>query len=338
MSVQFGRHESGQFEHHQSVQFGRQLVERVRACPHAVAISGLALLLACGPSVKPPSPPAEPEPLTKQVRPAKVDPSARRAVVGEMCPQGAGGRPAVAPLIMRGVGWSDNATDVGSTVERGQVPRFVVFGVDGKPAGTFEALGMVEVGIAQAVATGTYVGSSPCTYGGTKATDTRAEEPKCGLATKGCGIAIGEITAPDDPPHNTSFATGGACMVGNDLVVDIDGDGKTESFTITGALDGIRAPAAEWSASPTATPAAAACKPSYQVYDLKLAPEPRPGKPAEKGLVVVDVLGVVDIDADGRRELILAMRFPTTRSIVVYTSGSTAQRLELAGEATGFAK
>ena len=296
------------------------------------------VLLACGPSVKPPSPPPEPEPLSKHVKPAKVDPAARRVVVGEMCPQGAGGRPAVAPLIMRGVGWSDNAAEVAATVERGQVPRFSVLGVDGKPAGTFEALGMVEIGIAHAVATGTYVGASPCTYGGAKATDTRAEEPKCGLATKGCGIAIGEITAPDDPPHATTFTTGGACMSGNDLVVDVDGDGKLEAFPITGALDGIRAPAAEWTASPTAMPATAACKPTYQIYDLKLAPEPRPGKPPEKGLVVVDVLGVVDVDADGRRELVLAMRFPTVRTIVVYTATAVPQRLELAGEATGFAK
>ena len=55
-------------------------------------------------------------------------------------------------------------------------------------------------------------------------------------------------------------------------------------------------------------------------------------------MVTVDVLGVLDLDGDGRRELILAMRFPTVRSIVVYTATGSAQRLELAGEATGFAK
>jgi hypothetical protein len=304
--------------------------------------------------VKPPSPPPEPDPISKHVRPSKVDPSGRRVVVGEMCPQGAGGRPAVAPLIMRGVGWSDTATEVAATVERGQVPRFSVFGVDGKPAGTFESLGMVEVGIAQAVATGAYVGASPCTYGGGKATDVRAEDPKCGPATRGCGIAVGEIVSPDDPPHAPSFTTGTACVAGTELVVDIDGDGALEAFPIAGALDGIRAPAAEWTAlqagqesglqgsmtrGPTAAPVSTtSCTPTFHVYDLKLAPEPRPGKPPEKGLVIVDVLGVVDLDADGRRELILAMRFPTVRSIVVYTATSVPQRLELAGEATGFAK
>jgi hypothetical protein len=273
------------------------------------------------------------------VRPSKVDPGGRRVVVGEMCPQGAGGRPAVAPLVMRGVGWSDTATEIAATVERGQVPRFHVFGVDGKAAGTFEALGMVEVGIAQPVATGTYVGASPCTSGSAQATDARAEDPKCGQVTKGCGIAVGEITAPDDPPHAPAFTIGAACLIGNELAVDIDGDGKLEQFPIAGALDGIRGPAAEWTASATAAPVGvAACKPTFQVYDMKLAPEPRPGKSPDKGLVVVDLLGVVDLDADGRRELIVAMRFPNVRSIVVYTSTASPQRLELAGEATGFAK
>ncbi|HEX5061392.1 MAG TPA: hypothetical protein VFV99_18620 [Kofleriaceae bacterium] len=293
--------------------------------------------------MKPPSPPAEPEPITRTPGPHKVDPNARRVVLGEMCPQGAGGRPAVAPLIMRGVGWNDTAAEVAATVERGGVPHFAVFGVDGKVAGTFESLGMVEVGIAQPVATGTYVGASPCTYGGGKVTDTRAEDPKCGPATKGCGIAVGEITGPDEPERKPDFATGGACVVGNELEVDIDGDGKIESFPITGALDGIRAPAAEWTALPTSTQAP--CKPTFQVYGMKLAPEPSSNKTPSKGVIVVDkgdvtidVLGVIDLDGDGRREVILAMKFPTVRSIVVYTATEMAQRLELAGEASGFAK
>ena len=299
------------------------------------AIAACSLIGACGPTVKPASPPPEPGPIARHMKPRTADPSRLRVVVGEMCPQGAGGRPAVAPLVMRRVDWTDNPAEVTATVERGGVPRFFVFGVDGKPAGTFDTLGIVEVGIAQPVATGTYVGASPCTYGGAKSTDPRAEDPKCAPATRGCGIAVGEISSPDDPPPKSTFQTGGICVSGNELAVDIDGDGVVESFPISGALDGIRAPAAEWTASPTAT---ATCQPTFHVYGLKLAPEPRPGKPPEKGMVTIDVLGVIDLDADGRKELILAMRFPTVRTIVVYTPTATAQRLELAGEATGFAK
>jgi hypothetical protein len=55
-------------------------------------------------------------------------------------------------------------------------------------------------------------------------------------------------------------------------------------------------------------------------------------------MVTVDVLAVIDLDADGRRELILAMRFPTVRSIVVYTATDSPQRLELAGEGQSFAR
>lgn len=266
----------------------------------------------------------------------KSAPGARRLVVGEMCPQGAGGRPAIAPLVMRGVEWTDTPSEVVSAVERGSVPRFVVFGVDGKQAGLFDTLGIAEVGAGQNVATGTYVGASPCTYGvAAKANgSTRGEDPACGAAAFGCGIAAGELVRPDDPPENVSFETGGACMSGNDLAVDIDGDGVIESFPIAGVLDSLRAPAEEWSASPTAMPTGAtSCTPAFHVYDLKLAPEPRPGRPPDKGLVTVDVLAVVDLDGDGRREIVLGMRFPTVRTIVVYSATSNAQRLEKAGEA-----
>jgi hypothetical protein len=99
-------------------------------------------------------------------------------------------------------------------------------------------------------------------------------------------------------------------------------------------LDGIRGPASEWTASPTET---ATCTPTFQLYDIKLARAPEPKKPSDPhATVTMDVLGVVDLDGDGRRELVLSLRFPTTRSIVVYTASETAQRLELAGEATAF--
>lgn len=47
-------------------------------------------------------------------------------------------------------------------------------------------------------------------------------------------------------------------------------------------------------------------------------------------------MGVVDLDGDGKQELVLALRFPTVRSIVVYGTTGIPQRLELLGEAAGF--
>jgi hypothetical protein len=288
--------------------------------------------------------------------------SGKQVVVGEMCPLGAAGRPGLAPIAMRGVEWTDKADEIANVIERGAVPSFAVYGVDGKQAGDFETLGLAEIAPGQPVATGSYTGASPCTYEVTpkipdapnvkpeqagsgsgsgsmrpknvgSALATRLEDPACVPETNGCGIALAEIVHPDDPPSPPSFTTGGACLSGDELAVDIDGDGIAEVFPLRALLDSSRAPSAEWTAAPTA---AVPCKPSFQLFNIQLG-DADPGKaPDPKRLVTMDLLGVVDIDGDGRRELILSLRFPTVRSIVIYTPEGAAQRLVLAGEATSF--
>ena len=301
-----------------------------RSALHRVA--WLALVSACLPTVKPPEPPPEPGPVAKLQPRRGLPPSGGQIMVGEMCPQGAGGRPAVAPLMMRTVSWNDRASEVSGAVERGAVPRFVVYGTDGKSAGVFDTLGVADVGMSQSVAAGTYVGASPCTSDA--GNGQRTEEPACGAATENCGLAVGELTRPDDPPETPKLVTGAACMSGDALAVDIDGDGVIESFPLASLLDGVRGPAQEWSAAPTA---GAVCTPKFKLYDLKLVLPPEPGKAVDpKSVVVLDVLGVVDLDGDGRKELVLALRFPTVRTIVVYTPTGSAQRLELAGEGQSF--
>jgi hypothetical protein len=271
---------------------------------------------------------------------AKIEPlrprkgTGRQVVIGEMCPQGAGGRPAIAPLVMRTISWSDEVSEVTNVVERGSVPRFEVFGLDGKIAGRFDTLGLADIGPQQAVASGTYVGAAPCTVdaGG----GPRTEDPKCVGATGGCGLAVGELTHPDDPPETAGFKTSGACLQGDSLAVDIDGDQVMEQFPLIRILDGIRSPAAEWTAAPVV---GAACTPKFALFDVRIAPQLEPGKsPAEKHVVGFDLLGVVDVDGDGRMELIVALKFPTVRTIVVYSSTASAQRLELAGEGTSFTR
>ncbi len=286
----------------------------------------------CAPSFRPPEPPGEPGPVGKlEPRRGPVG-GGRQVVVGEMCPLGAAGRPAIAPLIMHSVQWTSAAAEVSSQIERGSVPRFVVYGVDGKPAGAFDTVGAADIGLEQQIASGTYVGASPCTSDAGQG--ARAEDPACGVATRGCGLAVGEITRPDDPPETPTFTTGGACLSGDALAIDIDGDNVAESFPLAGVLDGVRSPAAEWSAGPTA---GAACKPTFELFDLRLVPQPEPGKPIDtKATVILDVLGVIDLDGDGRREVVLALRFPTVRTIVVYTAPGSAQRHELAGESESF--
>jgi hypothetical protein len=303
-------------------------------------VACMLLITSCGPAVKPPSPPADPEPIGK-VGHTPINVSGRQVLVGEMCPQGAGGRPAVAPLVMRTVQWTDNVAEVASAVERGSAPRFLVFGVDGKMAGLFDTLGLVDIAPNQAVASGTYAGAPPCSVAaapkaqpGAGPVGIRADDPRCAAATGGCGLAVSEISHPGEPLDTPSYATGGACLSGDELAVDIDGDGNVESFPIAEVLDGIRGPVSEWSAAPTA---AAACTPHFQLYDIKLSPQPEGGKPVSaKGTVIVDLLGVVDLDGDGRKELVVGLRFPTVRSIAVYSAVESPLRLSLVGEAVSF--
>ncbi len=295
-------------------------------------VAWLAFVTACAPSFKPPAPPPEPGPVGKLEPPRPHTGGERQIVVGEMCPQGAAGRPAVAPLMMRTNSWDDTPLDLSNTIERGSVPRFAVFGTDGKIAGAFDTVGLADIGISQSVAAGSYAGASPCTSDA--GNGARTEEPHCATATANCGLAVGELARPDDPPATPTFATGGACLSGDTLAVDVDGDGVMESFPLASLLDGVRSPSAEWSAAPTA---GAACTPRFELYDIKLVPPPEPGKGVDtKATVVLDVLGVIDLDGDGRKELVIALRFPTVRTIVVYTASGSAQRLVLAGEGQAF--
>jgi hypothetical protein len=288
--------------------------------------------IGCGPTVRPAAPGPEPGhgPAVVHVTPAAA--GGHQIVVGEMCPQGAAGRPAVAPLVERALQWGDAAAELSNLVERGSVPRFTVYGIDGKPAGTFDTLGTADVGLPQAIAAGTYVGASPCTADHGAA--GRIEDPRCGQATAGCGLAVANLARPGDPPEAPTLVVGGACVNGDALAVDIDGDGVPESFPLADALDGVRGPTAEWSAGPQAT---AACAPTFTVWGIALKPEGDPGKAVDpKYTVQLDVLGVIDLDGDGRRELVRALRFATVRTIVVYAASTSASRLELVGEAPSF--
>ncbi|MGE0869371.1 MAG: hypothetical protein AB7P03_12450 [Kofleriaceae bacterium] len=301
--------------------------------PALVRVAWAGAIAGCSPSFRPPAPPPEPGPVVvgrpQQPRPPVVG---RQVMVGEMCPQGAAGRPAVAPLMLRTHQWSDAGSDLANAIERGSAPRFVVFGVDGKPAGAFDTVGLAAISVTQSVAAGTYMGASPCTSDAGKG--ARTDHPACTAATRGCGLAVAELRRPDDDIETPMFNTGGACLSGDAIAVDIDGDGVVESFPLAGVLDGIRGPSSEWAAAPTA---GAACKPQFQLYDIKLVRAPDPGKPIDpKATVVLDLLGVVDLDGDGRNELVISLKFPTVRTILVYTAAGSAQRLEIAGEGESF--
>lgn len=301
--------------------------------PRVACVLAVATITACGPSIRPDLPFPE-ETIAKPKGAPIPDKLGRQVVVGELCPQGAAGRPAVAPLLMHTTQWIDAVNEVTDAVERGSTPRFVAYGTDGKTAGIFQTVGLADITLGQSVAAGNYAGGPPCSSDAGQG--QRTEDPACVRATHGCGLAVALVTRVDDPPANPGLAVGGACVSADSraLAVDVDGDGVVEWFPLTGILDGIRGPAQEWSANQNLKPT---CTPAFVAYDIKLAPEAEPGKPADtRAVVMLDLLGVVDLDGDGRKELVIALRFPTVRTIVVYSAVHSPQRLELIGEAQSF--
>lgn len=295
------------------------------------AVAPLVLVLACGPAVRPEGPAQEPPPPAIAPPAAAQPPRAGRSVlVGEMCPEAAAGRPGLAPLFLRGVEWSDDPDTVADPIERGTASDFAVLGFDGKRAGVFEVLGAADAGLPQDVASGTYLGASACTA--EAGVGQRREEPTCGKAVHGCGLAVAEVGHGDEPAP--TIEVGGACVAGDLLVVDIDADGRLEAFAVGAFLDGVRAPADEVAAAPESPPT---CAPRYAIYGLVLSPGSEAGAAADpRYQVTVDVLGVADLDGDGRRELALALHNPESRSIVLYSATSSATRLERVGESVSW--
>jgi hypothetical protein len=289
----------------------------------------LLLLVACGPKVRP----DEPEPVTSpgKARSSRVPAGSpgRGVLIGEMCPQGAGGSPAIAPLVVRSVGWSAETDDVADALDSA-AHTFTVLGVDGTRAGSFEVLGAADVGLDTDVAIGSYNGRNACVPaskdGGAPA------DVACTKATGGCGVAIALTDPANRDEGAPDLETGTACAAGDSLRVDLDGDGAPESFPVAAFIDGGRAPAGEVDAAPVAS---GTCDPRASLYGLTIVPEPDdPAAPDDPRYhVVLDVLAIVDVDGDGRDELIVQYRYPESRTIAVYSAQHLAGRLELVGEA-----
>jgi hypothetical protein len=297
-----------------------------------LAVAPYLLVMACGPAVRPEGPADDsvPPPVDKASGIRPIGPG-RAVLVGEMCPEAAAGRPGIAPLFLRGVEWSDDPETIADPIERTSTSKFAVLGFDGKRAGVFEPVGAADAGLPQDVASGIYVGASPCTTESGKV-GARTEDIACNKTMKGCGLAVAEADRAGEPPP--VIEPGGACVAGDLLVVDVDADGTAEAFPLAGFLDGVRAPADEVSAAPIA---AARCTPRFSVYGLTLAPGIEPGAAVDpKYQVGVDVLGVADLDGDGRREIALALHYPENRTVVLYSAVSSATRLEQVAESVSW--
>ena len=278
----------------------------------AVAL-GLVFALACGPAVSPKGPGKEPA-STPVVTPVAGGPPSgiREVVLGEMCADRAAGRPAVAAvLVRRSLGWSGNQEELENLLARGTLQTFTVLSYLGRRAGVFTVAGPVEG--QDTVAVGGYAGKPVCD--GAPAT--------CQQATSGCGLAVAEVSPPGDgdPPK---IEAAGACVQANKLWVDLDGHGVV-GFPLSAFLDPLRAPAEEVIGDPP--PARPPCAPNrFASKGLVPAGDPK----AWRGL---DLLGVADLDGDGRREVILQYLYGEgKRTWAVYSAGQLLTRLTLAAE------
>jgi hypothetical protein len=148
------------------------------------------------------------------------------------------------------------------------------------------------------------------------------EDAACVAAQARCGVALSWLD--EDAEDAPAPDVGGACVASGRIVVDIDADGVNEAFVIAEFLDDMRAPADEVSAA--AKLAEAACTPAFSLPSLITGTDPR-------GFKGFDLLAVIDLDADGRRELVVQYRYAAARTWAIYAAPQTATRLELAAEA-----
>ena len=262
--------------------------------------------------------PAQPPPAPAPKAKPKVVPAIRQALVGEMCLERGNGRPALALLIARQVSWSADPGELDGLAPRVGARPFAVLSARGARAGIFASVGPVDLGTESPVLTGGYAGKPPCDDA------DKAFAKACTEAQEKCGLAVASL-ATDGADDAPKLRTGGACVEdGGTLRVDLDGDGMAEAFTVAGFLDELRAPAADLSAS---APSAAkpACQPTFAVPGLVR------GKDA-KAFRALDLLGVVDLDDDGRVELVMQYRYASVRTWGIYAADASGGRLSLVAE------
>lgn len=306
---------------------------RTRFLLPAVAVAAFGCRHQPGP--RPPGvAPTEPAPARPaSVRPA-APPPARETLIGEMCPGRAGAptgdRPAVVPVVSRKLVWSTDPEELARPIATGAARQFTVLAWDGRRAGVFSVAGAADVGLLVDVAIGTYAGAPPCSQPPDEAGSSKQEVPACVAVQGGCGLALsalepagGHEARPfEELPDVTAFDTGGACVAGGMLLVDVDRDGEPEAFPAASFLDAVRGPAEEVTAVDRGD---ATCAPAFA-----LAAVIPPGDPRD--WLGLDLLGVVDLDADGRMELIVLLKYPDRRTWAVYAAPNIAARLELVAE------
>lgn len=271
---------------------------------------------ATGPVAGPAAPPA----------PA-VARGVRDVMLGEMCPSAAAERPAVLPLFVHAIGWKHDEEDVAMPLERHSARQFSVLGWDGGRVGVFSVAGLAQTDQGPA-AIGAYAGSSPCAKG-QRAGGQAELYGECVAAQRHCGLAVarleptGQTARPlGEDPEPMELTTGRACVAKDLLLVDLDEDGVPEAFPVQSFLGGMRSPAEEVLA---VSAKKVECEGSFSVRHAI-----PPGDPRD--WLGMDILGIVDLDSDGRHEVIAVYHYAGKRTWALYSPINSAARLELIGE------
>ena len=244
-----------------------------------------------------------------------------------MCPRAAADRPAVLPMFVHSLSWKHDREDLSLPLERRTARQFSVLGWDGRRVGVFSVAGPAEVSDGDA-AIGSYAGGSPCEK------PRQGEGPAelygdCVVTQRHCGLAVSVLEPPglgarpiEEDPDPVSLPVADVCLAKDLLLVDVDGDGKREAFTAADFLDGMRSPADEVLA---VSGSGAKCDGTFARRNAI-----PPGDPRDwQGM---DILGVVDLDGDGRTELVAVYRYADKRTWALYSPIGSAARLELVAE------
>lgn len=282
-------------------------------------------LVACGGAQKGTSEPAATpagttatEPLVANTASASAAAAAGPSLLlGWYCPESAAGRPGIEPAIARDPIWTNDRAVLERAIDARRAKRFSVLGYLGQRAGNFAVAGGATSGGTK-LAIGSYLGAGPCDVVDSlgKVSSSNAE---CVRATRGCSLAVGVLEAAggfrarpyEEDPEAAILAQGAACEIGQNLVVDVDGDGKAERFSLSEMFAG-RAP-------------------------VELPLQDEGGRTCESTFAAslesdfdISRVGVLDLDGDGRSEVV----YRQANELLVYGAPNSPARMELLGRAT----
>jgi hypothetical protein len=243
--------------------------------------------------------------------PAPPAPAGPRRVIADIClNRHLHGIHVFPRFVAMGGRWSADPAIVNAPLAEAP-QRFMALGYDGSPRGQMLSGGAADDeygGFLADAAVGRLTGDPGA------CTDTRNGRDigflACGAAG-GCGLGVALVADSSPPALAATITPIESCVVDGTLFADVDGDGTEELYPLIAFVDDGMA-AEEVVGARADVPA---CEPTFTWW-------PVPGAP-----VSVDVHGVADLDGDGHRELAIAVRTATTRTIALYRAHDRGLRL-----------